>query len=44
MDQRYFLMRGKQHVSTDMSWSLLAYNIKRVLNILGVETLIAALA
>jgi transposase len=44
MDQGYFLMRGKQNVSTEMSLSILAYNIKRVLNILGVKTMIEALA
>lgn len=44
MDQGYFLMRGKKNVSTEMSLSVLAYNIKRVLNILGVKTMIEALA
>jgi hypothetical protein len=44
MDQGYFLMRGKKNVSTEMSLSILAYNIKRVLNILGVKTMIEALA
>jgi hypothetical protein len=44
MDQGSFLMRGKPHVSTEMSWSMLAYTIKRVLNILGVKTMIEALA
>lgn len=44
MDQGYFLRRGKQKVSTEMSLSILAYNIKRVLNILGVKTMIEALA
>jgi hypothetical protein len=44
MDQGYFLMRGKQNVSTDMSLSMLAYNITRVLNILGVKAMIEALA
>jgi hypothetical protein len=44
MDQGYFLMRGKQKVSTEMSLSILAYNIKRVLNILGVKAMIEALA
>jgi hypothetical protein len=42
--QGYFRMRGKQHGRTDMSLSLLAYNITRVVNILGVEPLLAALA
>ena len=44
MDQGSFLMRGQKNVSTAMSLSLLAYNIKRVLNILGVKTMIEALA
>jgi transposase len=44
MDQGYFLMRGKQKVRTEMSLSVLAYNIKRVLNILGVKAMIEALA
>jgi hypothetical protein len=44
MDQGSFLMRGKQKVSTEMSLSILAYNIKRALNILGVQTMIKALA
>jgi len=44
MDQGYFLRRGKQKVSTEMSLSILAYNIKRVLNILGVKAMIEALA
>jgi hypothetical protein len=44
MDQGYFLMRGKRKVRTEMSSSMLAYNIKRVLHILGVKTMIEALA
>jgi transposase len=44
MDQGYFLMRGKQKVSTEMSLSSLAYNITRVLNILGVKAMIEARA
>jgi hypothetical protein len=44
MEQGYVLMRGKQKVSTEMSLSILAYNINRVLNILGVKTMIEALA
>jgi hypothetical protein len=43
-DQSDFLMRGKQNVSPEMRWSLLAYNITRVLHILGVKTMIEALA
>jgi transposase len=44
MNQGYFLMRGKQNVSTEMRLSLLAYDIKRVRNILGVKTMLEALA
>jgi hypothetical protein len=44
MDQGYVLMRGQKKVSTEMRVSILAYTIKRVLNILGVKTMIAALA
>jgi hypothetical protein len=43
MDQGYFLTRGKKKVSTEMSLTILAYNLKRVLNILGVKTMIEAL-
>ena len=39
MDQRYFLLKGKHKVSGEMSLTVLAYNIKRVLNILGVHLL-----
>jgi hypothetical protein len=44
MDQGSFLMRGKQKVRTEMRLTILAYNIKRVLNILGVKAMIGALA
>jgi Transposase DDE domain len=44
MDQGSCLMRGKQNVSPAMSVSMLAYNIKRVLHILGVKTMLEALA
>jgi hypothetical protein len=40
MNQRAFLMKGKHNVSGEMGLTVLAYNIKRVLNILGVERLI----
>jgi hypothetical protein len=43
MNQWYFLLRGKVKVAGEMSLSVLAYNIKRVLNILGVVKLIEAL-
>ena len=44
MNQGYFLMRGKDRVSAETSLTVLAYNIKRVFNILGVAPLIRALA
>ena len=34
----HFLLRGKDKVSTEMALLMLSYNIKRVLNILGLET------
>ena len=33
----HFLTRGMHHVGTEMSLSVLAYNFKRVLNILGFD-------
>lgn len=36
MGWTHFLMRGIENVSTEMSLSVLAYNFKRVLSILGV--------
>ena len=43
MNQGYFLMKGIGKVSTEMSLSVMAYNMKRALNILGVTAMIAAL-
>jgi len=43
MDQGYFLMKGIPKTSAEMSLSFLAYNIKRVINILGVPKMIEAL-
>jgi transposase len=42
-DQGHFLMKGLEKVRAEFSLSTLAYNIRRVLNILGVERLLAAL-
>jgi transposase len=42
-DQGHFLMRGLTKVRAEFSLSALAYNIKRVINILGVSDLIAIL-
>lgn len=44
MGQGYFLMRGQEKVSAETSLTLLAYNLKRVLKLQGVDKLIAALA
>lgn len=43
MNQRAFLMRGLEKVRGEFSLSTLAYNIKRVVNIVGVEKLIETL-
>ena len=43
MNQGYFLMKGKKKVAVEMSLTVLAYNIRRVTNIMGVETMIEAL-
>ena len=42
MDQGYFLMRGLGKVGAEMSLPVLSYNIKRVINILGVTRMIEA--
>lgn len=44
MHQDYFLMRGQEKVRAETSLTLLAYNLKRILKLLGVNELIAALA
>lgn len=43
-DNGQFLMRGLEKVKAEMGLSMLSYNLKRVINILGVETLCARLA
>jgi hypothetical protein len=43
-DQGHFLMRKLPNVGAEMSLSVLAYNIKRVIKILGVPRMIEALA
>lgn len=43
MDQGYFLLRGLKKVRAEFSLTVLAYNIKRVINLVGVPHLIAAL-
>lgn len=42
MNQGYFLMKGKKKVAAEMSLTVLAYNIKRAMNVLGVQKLIQA--
>jgi transposase len=44
MEQGYFLMRRQEKVATEMSLTVLAYNLKRVLNLIGTRKMIAALA
>ena len=43
MGHGYFLMRGKEKVSAEMSMSVLTYNMKRVMNIVGITTLLEIL-
>lgn len=43
-DQGHFLMRGLNNVRTEFSLSALAYNLRRVINIVGVPRMLAALA
>ena len=42
MDAGYFLLRGLEKVRTEMSLTVLAYNLKRAINIVGVAALLAA--
>ena len=44
MDQGYFLTRGLVKVRGEMSLTILAYNLKRVMHIMGIEALIDAVA
>ncbi len=44
MGYRYFLCKGLEMVKTEMSLTVLAYNLKRVLNIIGVKELLKAVA
>jgi transposase len=43
MDQGYFLLRTRKKVAAEMSLTVLAYNLKRVIAILGVKGLMAGL-
>jgi len=40
----YFLCRGKRNVTTEVNLTVLAYNLKRVCNLVGVKNLIAAVS
>jgi hypothetical protein len=42
MNQGYFLMRGLSKVGAETSLTILAYNLRRVMNILGVRKMIEA--
>jgi Transposase DDE domain len=44
MNQGAFLMRGLEKVGGEFSLTALAYNLRRALNILGMEKLMAAVA
>lgn len=43
MDAEYLLTKGKQNVRGEFSLTFLAYNFKRVLNVLGTRQLLAAI-
>ena len=43
MNQGYFLMKGLRQVRAEFSLSALAYNLRRVMNIVGVQGLVEAL-
>ena len=40
----YFLLRGLKKVAAEMSLTVLCYNLKRVLNIVGVKRMIEAVS
>ncbi len=42
MNQGYFLMKGLQKVGAEMSLTVLSYNIKRAVNVIGVKQMIEA--
>jgi transposase len=43
MDQGYFLLKGIKKVTTEISLTVLAYNLKRVINIFGAEQVITSM-
>jgi hypothetical protein len=44
MNSGYFLLRGLKKVGAEMSLTVLCYNLKRALNILGTKRLIEAVS
>ena len=44
MNQGYLLLRGLDKVAAEVSLTVLAYNIKRVINAVGLKAMIEALA
>ena len=44
MNQGAFLMRGLENVRGEFSLTALAYNLRRVLNLVGLKDLLAAVA
>ena len=42
MGHGYFLMKGLNKVGAEMSLTILSYNLKRVINIIGVKKMIEA--
>jgi transposase len=44
MNQGFFLLKGIRKVTTEIGLTVLSYNLKRVLNIMGVEQMISSLA
>lgn len=44
MNQGFFLLKGVSKVTTETGLTVLSYNLKRVLNIMGVEQMISSLA
>jgi len=44
MNQGYLLLRGLDKVAAEVSLTVLAYNIKRVINVVGLKAMIEALA
>ena len=43
MGTTHFLMRGLEHVGTEMSLHVLAYNLKRVMQVIGIARTMKAI-